>query len=217
MSMTLYSLSGSPFAWKVQLCLEAKGLAYDIRLLSYDAGDLKKPDFMAVNPRGKVPVLDDDGFVLTESAAIVDYLEDRYGSSGPGLWPSDVQDRATARRYALETDGYLYPLVRTLTLELLMKGGAPPDERLVAQAKTQLAAEFDLIGGRFGAAFLVGDRVSAADFTLYPMLAILRRVHAKRPQYGIGDLMPKAVHPWMGLIEALPYFAKTFPPHWQNP
>ena len=70
-------------------------------------GDLKKPEFIALNPRGKVPVVTDNGFALYESATIVEYLEDRYPNAGPGLFPLDVKQRALARRLIREADQYL--------------------------------------------------------------------------------------------------------------
>jgi glutathione S-transferase len=71
MSLTLYSLSGSPYAWRVWLALEHKRIAYELKNVSYDAGDFKNPSFRALNPRARVPVIVDNGFALYESAAII--------------------------------------------------------------------------------------------------------------------------------------------------
>ncbi len=76
MALTLYYLSGSPYAWRVWLALEHKGFPYQLRTMSYDAGDFQKPEFAALDPRRRVPVIDDGGFVLYESAAIVEYLDE---------------------------------------------------------------------------------------------------------------------------------------------
>lgn len=72
MAITFYYLSGSPFSWKVWLSFERKRMSYDLRVLSADAGDLNKPAFLAINPRGKVPAIVDNRFTLHESSAIVD-------------------------------------------------------------------------------------------------------------------------------------------------
>src|SRR5215216_2874463 len=77
MALTFYNASGSPYGWRVWLALEHKGLPYELKMLSFDKGDLKTPEFRALNPRGRVPVIVDDGFPLFESAAIVEYLEDK--------------------------------------------------------------------------------------------------------------------------------------------
>ena len=75
MALTLHYASGSPYAWRVWLAVEHKGIPYELKLLSFDKGDLATPTFRALNPRGRVPALEDDGFALYESAAIVEYLE----------------------------------------------------------------------------------------------------------------------------------------------
>ena len=74
----LYYGSGSPYAWRVQLALEHKALPYERKVLSFSAGDTRKPEFLALNPRHRVPVLVDGDFVLYESNAIVEYLDEAY-------------------------------------------------------------------------------------------------------------------------------------------
>ena len=69
--ITFYYGSGSPPAWRVWLALEHKKIAYDFKLMSFSAGDLKTPDYLAKNPRGQVPLIIDGDFALWESNAIV--------------------------------------------------------------------------------------------------------------------------------------------------
>lgn len=78
MTIRFYYGSGSPFSWKVWLALEHKQLPYDFNVPSLQQGDQKTLEYLAINPRGKVPTLIDDGFTLWDSAAIVEYLEERY-------------------------------------------------------------------------------------------------------------------------------------------
>src|SRR5678815_3853312 len=78
MAIELYWGSGSPFAWRVMLTLEVKGLAYESKLLEFSKGDHKTAAYLQLNPRGKVPTLKDGGFVLTESFAIMSYLDRKY-------------------------------------------------------------------------------------------------------------------------------------------
>ena len=75
MAIKLYWGSGSPFAWCVMLTLEVKGLAYESKLLEFSKGEHKAADYLRLNPRGKVPTLQDDDFVLYESLAIMMYLD----------------------------------------------------------------------------------------------------------------------------------------------
>ena len=98
--MKFYYGSGSPFSWYVWLVLEHKQLPYEFNLLSLQSGELKKPEFLAINPHGKVPVLIDGDLILWEASTIVEYLEERYPEH-PVL-PSDIKDRAIARRLSAE-------------------------------------------------------------------------------------------------------------------
>lgn len=214
MAITFYYLSGSPFSWKVWLALEHKQLPYDLRVLSADAGDLRTPEFLALNPRGKVPVIVNDGLVLSESSAIVEYLEDRYPASGQPLWPAETHLRALARRIAVEGDGLIYPNVRKLVVELLMRKNGEPDAAAIDEARRSLEVELNGLAHNITGPYLMGTEPSIADFTLYPFMAVFSRVHLLRPAVDLGSVPPR-VTAWMREVEALPYFAKTIPPHWR--
>jgi glutathione S-transferase len=105
-AVRFYYGSGSPYAWRVWLALEHEGVSYHRKTLSFEAGDLKTPEYVALNPRRKVPVLVDDDFVLYESAAVVDYIADRW-PEGPRLFALDLRKRAIQRRMVCEVDHYL--------------------------------------------------------------------------------------------------------------
>ena len=125
MSLTFHYASGSPFAWKVWLALEHKGVPYALKTLSFDAGDLKTPAFLALNPRHRVPVLVDDGFALYESAAIVEYVEEGWPDA-PRLFSADLRERAVQRRLNPRGRQYVVePLERLVTAVLFTN----PEER----------------------------------------------------------------------------------------
>src|SRR5689334_1889011 len=105
MSLTFYFGSGSPYAWKVWLALEHKGIPFEAKRLSFDSDDTKTPAFLAINPRGRVPAILDDGFALWESSAIIEYLEERFPQNP--LLPKDIKARASVRRMVNEADNYL--------------------------------------------------------------------------------------------------------------
>src|SRR5262245_51430323 len=75
MTMEVYWVSGRPFSWRVLLTLEVKRVPYVSKRLEFSKGELKTPQFLAMSPRGKVPVIKEDDFVLTESLAIMAYLD----------------------------------------------------------------------------------------------------------------------------------------------
>ena len=104
--MTFYYGSGSPFSWYVWLVLKRKQLPHALKLMPLLGSDLKTPEYLTINPRGKVSVLMDDGFARWESSVIVAY--DR------PLLPQEPKDRAISRRIAAEAHTYLYPPLRRL-------------------------------------------------------------------------------------------------------
>ena len=214
--IVFYFGSGSPYAWKVWLALEHKKLPYEAIRMSFDSGDLKAPAFAAVNPRQKVPALVDGGFAMYESAAMLEYLEDRYPDSGEPLWPKDVKARAIARRRAAEVVAYVDPINSKIFGEVFGPADKTPNLENIEVGKNMLSAELACIEVWLDQDFLAGDNLSGADFTLYPYLAFLGRVDVRKPGYNLKALLPVRIAAWMKRIEALPYFEKTYPPHWKE-
>jgi glutathione S-transferase len=213
MALTFYYGSGSPYAWKVWLALEHKGLPYEFRRLSFDGGDLATPEFQAVNPRGKVPAIVDDGFALAESSAIVEYLEERHPEKT--LLPGDARARATARRIAAEADLYLAKTVSAL-FHLTLFAKAKAEKSALDAARESALDELARLEANLAGPCLAGA-LSLADFTAFPHVRLLMRVEERQPGNGIAESrLPPKVGAWMKRIEALPYYAKTIPPHWKT-
>ncbi|MEP7205787.1 MAG: glutathione S-transferase family protein [Casimicrobiaceae bacterium] len=214
MSIVLYYGSGSPYAWRVQLALEHKALPYERKVLSFSTGDTRKPEFLALNPRHQVPVLTYEDFVLYESNAIVEYLDEAFAGRGAPLFPSDVRSRAIARRLILEIDNYLNAASDGIWEQAF---GTEPDQRdpaVVTAGEEALRKEFALLTSALRGDFLVGS-LSAADYALYPLLAGVRRCERKLPGFSLDALLTPELLGWMQRIEALPYFEATVPPHWK--
>lgn len=214
MSLLLYCGSGSPYAWRVQFALEHKALSYERKLLSFSAGDTRKPEFLALNPRHRVPVLVDGDFVLYESNAIVEYLDEAYPGRGAPLFPADVRQRALARRLIAEADNYLDKATDDIVDEAFSRKPEERDAARQAAAETALREEFALLARSFRGDYFVGP-LSAADFAIYPIVAFLDRCAIKLPGFMPATLMPPAIVEWKARIEALPFFDVTFPPHWK--
>jgi glutathione S-transferase len=215
MALTLYYLSGSPYAWRVWLALEHKGIPYQLRSMSYDAGDFQKPEFAALNPRHRVPVIvEENGFALYESAAIVEYL-DESSQNGARLFSPDPRQRAVQRRMVREADQYFATSLEHLVEAVLF---TPPERRSrekVAAAWEGMRAELALWEGLIEGEWLAGGGLSAADFTLFPEIALGRRIAQRNPGLVEGDLLGPRLQAWMARMEALPVVRKTWPPHWR--
>lgn len=202
--------SGSGPAWRVWLALEHKQLPYDLRVISFSAGDLKKPEFLALNPRGKVPTIVDGDFVLYESLAILDYLDAAYPERP--IFPRDPKRGAVARRIVHETDQYLAAAVSRLTRQTIMLRGEP-DPKEHAAARAAVESELALLEQYLQGDYLVGD-LSAADFTAYPSLGLLDRIASRMPDQRVS--LPPKLSAWAARMRALPIVEKTWPPHWKQ-
>jgi glutathione S-transferase len=214
MSIVLYYGSGSPYAWRVQLAIEHKALPYELKVLSFSAGDTKKPEFVAINPRHRVPTLVDGDFVIYESNAVVEYLDEAYPGRGAPLFPGDVRMRATARRLISEVDDYFDKALDPLTTQAFAKKPEERDPQAIAAARKAVMDEFALFTRYLAGDFFVGP-LSAADFAFYPLVAFVKRCETKLPDLDADGMLTPGLRAWKARIEALPFFEKTIPPHWK--
>ena len=211
MALTFYCGSGSPYAWRVWLTLEHKQIPYELKMLSFDRHETRTPEFLAINPRGRVPAILHDGFRLWESLAILEYLEERFPQ--PPLLAGDAKARATTRRLMIEADGDLNAASRRM-FEATLFAREPVAPATLAEAQDGMVEQLERLAAELGGDYFVGA-LSLADFALYPHVRLQRRIDERQPGKGIGDRLPAKLIPWMKRIEALPYYAKTIPPHWK--
>jgi glutathione S-transferase len=215
MGITLYYGSGSPYAWRAQLALEHKALPYELKVISFAAGDTRKPEFLALNPRHRVPVLVEDDFVLYESSAIVEYLDEAYPGRGAPLFPGDARTRAIIRRMICEVDEDFDAALDPLTTQAFSKKPEERDAKAISDSRKALVDEMALFSGAMRGDYLAGP-LSAADYALYTLLAFVWRSEIKLPDLGADSMLTPQLARWKARIEALPYFDKTIPPHWRK-
>jgi glutathione S-transferase len=220
MAIQLYWGSGSPFAWRVMLTLEVKNLAYESTLLEFSKGQNKEPAYLRLNPRGKVPTLKDGEFVLYESLAIMAYLDRKYPD--PPLFGQTPEETGLIWRALAECESYLVSACDKVVRPIFFgKGLDKIDE--IEQAAQSLRHELKMIDERLaGSRWLVGDNISAADIGVFPLVQLVLRAATKEAarQFNLG-LYPLAqtfpnVAAWVQLIEALPNYRRTYPPHWRQ-
>ncbi|TCT06712.1 glutathione S-transferase family protein [Aquabacter spiritensis] len=97
----------SPCAQKVRLVLAEKGLAFEGHIVNLADKENLRPEYLALNPKGVVPTLRDDGVIVTESTIIIEYLDDRYPD--PALRPHDAVGRARMRYWTKMVDEKIHP------------------------------------------------------------------------------------------------------------
>jgi len=175
----LYSYWRSSCAWRVRIALAWKNVPCEIVPvhLIRDGGQQKVPDFLARNPMGQVPVLaiDDpagETTYLTQSMAIIEYLEERYPS--PPLLPQEPRLRARARQLAEIVNSGIQPFQNLKLQELLRARGLDPAP-VVRDYMLSGLRSLETLSRTTAGKFLLGDAPTYADVFLVPQLANCRR------------------------------------------
>ncbi|WP_417449368.1 glutathione S-transferase family protein [Kordiimonas sp.] len=219
MAITCYFGSGSPYSWRVMLALEVKGLEYKAVELHFSKGDTKSAAHMARNPRAKVPVLVDGDITVYESMAILAYLERAYPDVP--IFGHDNRETALIWQRMAEVENYLGQAL-TASLGPIFRGEVNGHEAEVQKHISKLEAEIDLVEGWLAESlFVAGGRISAADMTLYPLLALVERVSPRLQEgftAGFVPLRKKYQHiaGFMKRVEATDGYGRTYPPHWRE-
>ena len=164
--MRLHVFPPSPRATKVIALANHLGLDCELRLVHLFKGEQKTSAFAALNPNQRMPVLEDDGFVLWESNAILHYLAAKNPASG--LWPSDVKGQADVVRWLSWEAAHWTPACIPMAFERVVKklaGLGEPDLAEVARGETQFHQFAPVLNGHLkGRRWLLGDDLTIADF-----------------------------------------------------
>ena len=160
----LYQMWLSPFSRKVRLALGEKKLAFEMK---FEKTWERRPEYLALNPAGKVPVLvDEDGAVIPDSYAICEYLDETYPE--PNLLGAAPLERAETRRLTAWFDTLLArevtgPLISEKVLKSFLKMGHP-DSTAIRKAGESIHPHLDYIGNlAFERNWLAGEQISLAD------------------------------------------------------
>lgn len=143
------------------------GLSFTHVPLEWDDPVLKSPEFLAKNPTGRVPMIEDDGLVVCESLAISLFLAERYGADGPEpLYPRSRQARADCLRWSFWAQGELEPWIQKDARLATLRSVAPA--QLTAQANLAL----DLLDRELAIRpWLTGDHFTVADLNVASVLS----------------------------------------------
>jgi len=194
--LKLYDYPDCPFCQKVRVVLAEKDLEYEKIFVDLRKQEQKLPDFLRLNPYGKVPVLVDEDEVVYDSTIINEYLEDEYPL--PRLMPDDSSGRARVRMLEDYCDNSFIPPT-TMLLTQLRKTDAERDGQRVEQARDELRRALYFLRDRLGTQdFLVGRDFSLADASFAPRLMVLGRLGIElEPALG-------AVQAWIDRVRGRP-------------
>jgi maleylpyruvate isomerase len=187
--MKLYSFFRSSASYRVRIALNFKGVSYEQAPihLRRSGGEQFTAAYKAVNPQALVPALEDNGKILTQSLAIIEYLEDKYPR--PPLLPADPADKALVRGMALIIACEVHPIQNLRVLNYVKKEYNQTDDQvnrwaqhwinLGLTALEQLIAAQQPKRGKF----CFGDTPTLADICLVPQLGNARRYGSDLSQY----------------------------------
>jgi len=189
----VYRMALSGHCHRVELLLSLLAIPYETIDVNLAAGEQKKPDFLARNAFGQVPVIEDGDVTLADSNAILVYLEGQYA---PGSWmPRDALGAARVQRWLSVAAGQLaYGPAAARAIELFRR---PEDLTLARTRATQLLSVMEQeLAGR---AWLAGDGPTLADIANYAYVA-------RAPEGGVSLQDYPALRAWLQRVEGLPRF-----------
>ena len=204
--MKIYYHPASTTSRPLMLFADESGMKIDFQVVDLFTGAHYKPEFEAINPNRQVPVLEDGGFRLTESSAILKYLAEKTGSAA---YPKDLQQRARVNE---RMDWINTQLCRDLAYGLIYPQIFPHHKRATDDAqKATLAWAKERAGGWMkvldahligSGDYLCGKQITIADYYAAPFVALAEAVGSDLSGY-------ENVKRWLGKMKALKSWAKT--------
>jgi maleylpyruvate isomerase len=186
--MKLYTFFRSSASYRVRIALNLKGLSYEPAPihLRRGGGEQFSERYKVVNPQSLVPALDDGGRILTQSLAIIEYLDEKYPQ--PPLLPSDPSDRALVRSMALIVACEIHPIQNLRVLNYVKKEYNQTDDQVNHWAQHWIelglsALERLIVAQPRRGKFCFGDAPTLADICLVPQLGNARRYGCDLSQY----------------------------------
>ncbi|MEP7067982.1 MAG: maleylacetoacetate isomerase [Usitatibacter sp.] len=183
--MILYDYFRSSAAYRVRIALNLKGLEPERRFVHLRKSEQRAAEFLKLNPQGLVPALAIGDTVLTQSLAIIEYLDEKHPA--PRLLPSDVEERAWVRAIALSIACDIHPLNNLRVLRYL--GGVLKIEEPVRNEwyRHWVRVGFDALEGQLEARssgpYALGDEPTLADICIVPQVANAHRLDMPMDPY----------------------------------
>lgn len=173
-TLTLLGDPRSTYTRTVRMALAEKGVGYTLQACAPHS-----PELLAVHPFGRIPALCDGEIKLWETAAIVNYLDESFGTSAV-LRPDSVLERTRCWQWVSAINAYLYDtMVRRYVLQIIFPRGAngQPDQAMIDAALADMPAQFAELDKAYArGSFLAGNALSSADLFLAPILAYVQQM-----------------------------------------
>uniref|UniRef100_A0A8D8IBG7 glutathione transferase n=1 Tax=Culex pipiens TaxID=7175 RepID=A0A8D8IBG7_CULPI len=198
--LVLYTLNVSAPCRAVELCIKALGLHVDRKIVDLLAGEHLKPEFVKLNPQHAVPVLDDNGTIITDSHAIMIYLVTMYGTNGSDLYPMEVVSQAKVHAGLHFNSSVLFPRMRFAFEPVFSSDtlGISEEKRDYVDKAYQLLEDILENSG-----YVAGKGLSIADFSCVTSISSMMKViPMERERY------PR-IYDWLDRLKTLPYYEEA--------
>jgi len=212
--------AGSPHSWRVLLACEIMRLKYQSNLLEFSKNEHKSEEMLAMNPRGRLPVLKNGDESIYESIAILVYLDGKHPKSL--LFGNTVHQKSIVWQRIFECENYLNGEIYNVILPIYSDEVAD-NVTAIEKATDIIHMEFQILEKLFEAnPYLAGDRITAADITLFPAVVSLRRAVTLKAAATLNLDFNKLesnyprLADWIKRIEAIPGYQNTYPPNWHD-
>ncbi|NES03027.1 MAG: hypothetical protein F6K22_09290 [Okeania sp. SIO2F4] len=219
-AIELFTFQGSLFGWRVQLALAINNVDYVCNYLDPVKGEHKAPDYVALNPRGKVPLLKHGEFFVRESIAILVYLDSLYPEWQ--LFGNTSQEKAKIYQQVCEIDNIIVLPLFELIPPIFFGGIAGKEEEIIENFQ-KFKVEFTMLNDNISADenWLAGDKLSAADIAIYPVVRFVEKLAAQEDVSKLNiDILPiQEKYPKLGnlvqKIDEMPNVESLYPPDWR--
>ena len=165
----MLKLYGHPLSMptiKVRLCANFVNAEYDFIIVDLSKGEQKDPSYLAINPVGQVPAIDDDGFKLFESTAICRYLARKHRS---GLYPDELHEQALVDQWCGFADNQVLPAYGPVNFNKVIAPafGMPVNENAIKEGQERLQRALPVAEARLGISeYMAGNEITIADICL---------------------------------------------------
>ena len=204
MSLKIYAFPPSPRSFKVLWAANHLGIDYELRLVDFTKNAQRAPEFVALNPNGRAPAIDDGGYVLWESNAIVEYLASLKPQSG--VMPQETRAQLAVRKWLFWESAHWDPACAVFAFERVVKPLFGLGEASQSEIERGTQA-FERVGGVLDGElkkhrYVAGETLTVADLSLGAAMCI-----ADQARFPVENF--RAIQRWHNDLKALPSWAKS--------
>ena len=190
MAIKLYT-AATPNGWKVSIALEEMGLPYEVRMIDFSTLEQRADWYVKLNPNGRIPTLDDDGFIIFESGAILSYLAEKTGK----FLPKDVQGRSRVIQWLMFQMSGVGPMMGQLNV--FARYFPEKIQSAIERYQREVTRLFGVLDRQLATHEYIAGDYSIADIALWPWVS-------GHDYSGVSVAEFASVQRWLALVGARP-------------